>query len=238
MGFHLSWIATKGIEKNDVLRHFELEASGEFEEVPESEWTFLNVQNGWNIFIWNETELLDSAAAALTDARTDAEAIIALVAEGAMVCVCSGWKAGKKIWSISHDSSKALTNLDFEGDLPDSFESLREKCEEAQTGTTEVDYFFDVPLDVARSICGYKHDQWDESLGESPFETLNSLKPKVVRESPPLSEKQKKALEHAAKLSKGKDIYQKRLAAGLSGYSPRKNKTFLDKIRSFFPKGD
>lgn len=239
MGFHISWIATKGIEKNEVLKHFELESTGEFDAVPDSEWSFLDIQNGWNVFIWNEPEVLDTAAVKFTSDRTDAEAVTAVIVESAMVCACSGWKGGKKLWSVSHDSNHGLTHLDFEGALPPSFETVRSECEKAQADTREVDYFFDVPIKVAHSICGFQHDQCpDSSLGDSPFEMLRSLKPKVANEAPPLSEKQKKALAHATKISKGRDTYEKRIAAGLSGYSPKKKQTLVDIIRSFFtPKG-
>jgi hypothetical protein len=235
LGFHLSWIATSGIEKEDVLKHFELIATGEFDAVPDSEWSFLDNRNGWNVFIWNETEPLDEAAARLTNSRPEAKAVTAMVAEGAMVCLSSGWADGQKIWSITHDSSRGLSHLECEGNPPDSFVKLKTDCEKSQSETTEVDYFFDVPLDVAYSVCNFKHDQCpDESFGENPFEILKSLKVKGTKGERPLSANQTKALEQAAKINKGHDIYQKKLAAGLSGHSPKKKQTIADIIRSFF----
>lgn len=235
MGFHLSWLATSGIEKEAVLKHFELIATGEFDAVPDSEWSFLDNRNGWNVFIWNETQSLDEAVGKLINNRPAAKAVTAMVAEGAMVCVSSGWADGQKIWSITHDSSRGLSHLECEGNPPDSFVKLKTVCEKSQSGVTDVDYFFDVPRDVAHSVCNFQHDQCpDESFGENPFEILKSLKPRGTQERRPLSANQRKALEQAAKISKGNDLFQKRLAAGLSGYLPKKKQTIADKIRLLF----
>lgn len=245
MGFHVSWIATKGIEKQTVLDQFELAATGEFDAVPDSKWSFLDIRNGWCVFIWNETESLDETAKKLSGLTPDAVVITAMVAESAMVCVCAGWSGGNKNWEIEHDAQKELTHLRAEGNLPPSFEKFKAEYSSLQIGVEDVDYYFEIPLRVAQSICGYMHDQTMEHLGDTPFEILKSNKPEVPQKPKQVSAKVEAARAHANKYFKGQAIYEKRKAAGKEPYmrkqgqqKTKKTKSLLGELLSFFNKKD
>ena len=80
------------------------------------------------------------------------------------------WRSGKQVWRAEHTGEDDTTNLKTFGTLPPSFEAARR---EAEGGTdSEVDYFFEVPLVVAKALMGFKHD---EDLPGVDFEQFDLL---------------------------------------------------------------
>src|SRR5262249_47772900 len=71
--------------------------------------------------------------------------------------------AGVRKWAISHEGENGPKGLSTEGDLPESFPPIKTEMEEAQRAAggddADVDYFFEIPLKVAHSIVGFKHDE-------------------------------------------------------------------------------
>lgn len=86
--------------------------------------------------------------------------------EHAMISFASCWQSGRHIWQIRHDPSLGNEHLEAFGDLPPGFTGFREVAVHKQRSQHEhrrpsqsgVDYVFDVPLDTAATITGYRHD--------------------------------------------------------------------------------
>ena len=73
------------------------------------------------------------------------------------------WRGGKRKWWISHEGEAGPKGLAAEGDLPECFASIRREMEEAQRAAggdaAGVDYIFEIPLRVAQTLVGFKHDE-------------------------------------------------------------------------------
>ena len=73
------------------------------------------------------------------------------------------WRGGKRKWWISHEGEDGPKGLAAEGDLPECFASIRREMEEAQRAAggdaAGVDYIFEIPLTVAQTLVGFKHDE-------------------------------------------------------------------------------
>jgi hypothetical protein len=57
------------------------------------------------------------------------------------------WQGDKRKWQISHEGENGPKGLSVEGDLPESFASIRRELDEAQYGEgddADVDYIFEV----------------------------------------------------------------------------------------------
>ncbi|WP_293675988.1 hypothetical protein [uncultured Phenylobacterium sp.] len=87
------------------------------------------------------------------------------VDEHVMVQEARGYRDGAEVWRITHDPNEdeGVYSLDVAGEPPANFAALRSaaiKAQDAEGGEdAQVDLISDVPLDVARSICGFKHDE-------------------------------------------------------------------------------
>jgi len=91
------------------------------------------------------------------------ETIACSIEEHVMVSVAEGWISGTRSWSIGHDAQNGMFDLSSSGNLPAHYEGIKTELisqQNAEGGDdADVDYIFDIPLQVAEQICGYKHDE-------------------------------------------------------------------------------
>ena len=84
-----------------------------------------------------------------------------------------GYDAGEQRWRIIYDCEEGPDALRVEGDLPSQFGEIRRKAEAEQEAAggedADVDFLFDIPALLARSICGFM-------LGEDEAEGFRYLK--------------------------------------------------------------
>ena len=78
------------------------------------------------------------------------------------VSASAGWSNGREVWALHHvgDDSDDVDNLDIRGELPPSFTDIRAGAigsEDVGEGIT----IFDVPLEVARALTGFRRDADD-----------------------------------------------------------------------------
>jgi len=84
-----------------------------------------------------------------------------------MCSTAAHWIDGAEQWFVVHDSEDGLTSLEVIGNPPASLEPIRARQMALQEGVNDVDYIFDVPLAVAETFVGFRHDgTFDDGAGE------------------------------------------------------------------------
>ena len=87
------------------------------------------------------------------------------------------WSAGKRKWWISHEGEDGPKGLSSDGELPSSFALIRTEMEQMQANAggddAGVDYIFEIPLKVAQTIVGFKHDENPTHLLDGHFFVLH-----------------------------------------------------------------
>jgi hypothetical protein len=172
MGFSVSWLAIRGKDADTVQRELALAGTGEYEEVPESPLLGANLAEGWYLVFANRCDYADNAP--LERLSRGDLLVTCAVEEHAMISHASGWSDGRSEWSVLHDSQQGLEHLDAQGDLPPAFAAIRDRLSEEQAEQGEADYLFDVPIEVARAITGFRHDQSEPTRR---FERLSDTAP-------------------------------------------------------------
>jgi hypothetical protein len=176
MGYSLSWVAVKADPKA-VYAALNVQPTGEREEIPESAFCGAQLSGGWTLIVFNRKELKDKQ---LATASRIGETIHCFVEEHVMVTVASGWRDGKQIWRVTHDGQKSADHLSADGQVPPDFAPIRDKYLAKQTAEPEedVDHIFDIPVELARALTGFRHDQEFSGVGEKPFDVLEPSKKK------------------------------------------------------------
>jgi hypothetical protein len=179
MGYSQSSLAVSGKSPEEVLSAIGLRSTGKREEFPESRYNCANLPNGWFLVIADRagSEIIDEAA--LRQLSVGCDVIACSVEEHVMVSEASGWENGSRTWRVVHDAQRGMEHLEAEGEPPAVFPSIRNRlCEEqnaAGGSDSDTDYYFDIPVELAMSFTGYRHDKDTLGLTENSFEVLETV---------------------------------------------------------------
>lgn len=176
MGYSLSWMAVRGKSAQAILNELSFCMTDKREEIPESDLTAVEMPNGWYIIVSNHDPQVVSDVAMRRLASSGCEIVTCFVEEHVMVSSATGWKDGLLRWSVTHDAQEGLLHLEIEGEPPPEFAAIRDRMfAEQATGDQDCDYIFDVPVETARSITGYRYDEDIPGLSGEVFEVLAPL---------------------------------------------------------------
>ena len=166
-----------------MLEALALRGTGATEEIPESEITGAELPGGWYLVVSQRDCLGFTKDKALEQLSTLGEVIICFVEEHVMCSLAGCWRAGQRVWSVYHDCDGRSGNLhlDVQGQPPPAFVEIRDRLmseQEAAGGKKAgVDFVFDVPVELARAVTGYRHDQDIPELSSVAFEVLTRTHP-------------------------------------------------------------
>jgi hypothetical protein len=163
MGFSVSWMAVQGCDVTQAAEALGFELDDDVPcEIPEGD-CMGQLPGGW-VLVWiDDFDALRKGRFA--PLLKFGPAVACAVEEHVMVQEARGYREGAEVWRITHDpnAGESLYHLDVAGEPPTNFEAIRSaaiKAQDAEGGEdADVDIISDVPLDVAKSICGFKHDE-------------------------------------------------------------------------------
>jgi hypothetical protein len=130
------------------------------------------IHGGWFLLIGNRCNhrLIDEDFLARLSSRW--KCVACSVEEHVMVSSAALWEAGEPVWEVTHDAQDNIFHLASSGRLPEGFAATRDRVlrEQEREGGQQagVDLVFDVPLLLAKSLTGYKHDEPVEFLPTPP----------------------------------------------------------------------
>ncbi|GMV80874.1 MAG: hypothetical protein AMXMBFR7_20580 [Planctomycetota bacterium] len=189
MGYNIYWLGVRGKANDVVLSELGFCGTGKFEESPEGKYSAVLLSTGWYVIFANETGYYPSLSD-LNQLSQNAEVLLCQIMEGSMYSEASHWRLGTMVWNVTHDSSRGLKHLHVRGEPPAAYHKIRESLLQKQDMDTStyqgmgVDYIFDVPIELARAITGFRHDEdilyLDEDIVE-PFELLEAVAPPAKR---------------------------------------------------------
>jgi hypothetical protein len=181
MGYALSWAAIKG-DAERVHSVLGLRSTGKREEVPKSDIVGAELRGGWYLELYRAC---DAANRARKSSSRLGEVVYCSVEEHVMVSAASAWKDGKCLWSVVHNGQEGINDLQVEGPLPASLVSIRDRQrakqnaeEKVAIGTEDfaVDHMFDVPVDLALELTGFRHDRDVPGVEGNAYEVLENAK--------------------------------------------------------------
>jgi hypothetical protein len=175
MGFAISWLAVRGKSKDALLSELKLRDSGEADEVNETPVSGAEFPDGWYVVFLNDYAHPFVEEVSLLRLSAGCQVIACLIEEHVMASLAMLYENGRLVWRMSHQGEEDILNLETHGTLPGNFGGIRSglmKEQREQGDEPEVDFIFDIPLDLAESICGYRHDQAEYDFGEPEFTAL------------------------------------------------------------------
>jgi len=169
MGASLSWVAARGKSPALVLRALGMKTTGARE--PKLGWSssadvpYVGVElSDWYVAVANGEDHFASPLVAKA-LSASCEVVTCLVDSHAMVSEARGWKGGKPVWSVVHDTyRKGRDHLAAKGELPAAWDAIRRgatqrpRDEPPAPSGLPVDRIFEIPILLAEAVTGFRHD--------------------------------------------------------------------------------
>ena len=175
MGYSISWVAVKGKAPELLRQELGLSPTGAMADYGREPFTGRSLPSGWFLLVFNRCEHKFIKPKSLASLSTNCDLVACSAEEHVMVSTSELWRDGQQIWRIDHDAQESIDHLSTSGALPDSYTVIQRQCaeEQEQAGgkNADVDHFFDIPLQTAKSIVGFKHDD-DVGLEDDSFEVF------------------------------------------------------------------
>lgn len=161
-----------------------LRSTPKTEQYPESPFSMATLDTGWRVVWCNEYESQVLGSGAIEAASMVSDVLLCQVEEHVMASSSELWNQGKRKWKISHKGENGPKGLEAFGELPECFKGIKAEMEQAQLAeggdAADVDYIFEIPLKVAQSIVGFKHDE-DCPHIKAGFTVLSSSAPEAKK---------------------------------------------------------
>jgi hypothetical protein len=189
MGFNLQWLAVKNKDTKIVLKNIGLKPLGQYEELPESDFNGIEI-NDWYLVSNNfvkyfetvENQNLDDVPMVkecsvvykhftdemIKDLSKNCEIVRFDASEYKMFSKVDFWEDGKNIWSVLHDYEYGKDHISIEGNPPEILNSIVNKFKKKQDEDREgdVDYIYEIPVELAKEVVGYRYDEDVDGEGE------------------------------------------------------------------------
>jgi len=178
MGASLSWLATKGKSAATVLAELRLRATGVKGLEGESPVVGAASEAGWYLVVADEAEHDLIGPAVVERLSAACEVLTCTVEEHVMFSKATGWRDGRRLWTVTHRGEDGPVGIEESGELPPEYAGIRDAlvAQQAAEGGAEadVDMLFDIPVALVQRFTGYKHDEPSPAFEAQGFEVLES----------------------------------------------------------------
>jgi hypothetical protein len=163
MGYAVSWLAVKDAASELLLQNLGLTPTGEMADYGEALFTGRALPTGWFILFINQCEHDFMQPKTLASISAGGDVIACSIEEHVMWSTAEHWQNGAQTWRIEHDAQKSMCHIGASGLLPDGYSLIEQEFTELQKQAggedSDTDYFFEIPLQTAKGIVGFKHDE-------------------------------------------------------------------------------
>ena len=115
--------------------------------------TLARMPDGWLVIVSYKQPPFDRWA---PKAVPEGFVLTGFMNETVMVSEVRGFRDGAQEWAVVHDPDVNRRGVQVDGAPPEPFTEIYRKAQERQaTGEADVDYIFDVPIDLSAAFCGF-----------------------------------------------------------------------------------
>jgi hypothetical protein len=172
MGFRVLLVAVTGKEPARIYDEFGVVPTQEFEDIAESPVVGVSLSNGSYLLYINDPDLIVPNDVVFARLSKNARLLACYANETYMESMATSWENGRSIWSVHHDAQQGIEHLATSGTLPSQFVPIRDKLLGQQQGSSDTDYVFDIPVELANEIGGFRYDYDIKGAEGKPFQVL------------------------------------------------------------------
>ena len=175
MGYSISWVHCRGLILETAAARLSLTVTDRFDEYARAGISAQSLDDCSLLLVANRCNHRIAKAPALASLSADCELVACSIEEHVMYASSELWRNGRQIWRIEHCAEEGPDHLSTEVDLPDCLEPLLIECKRNLSDDQETGWFFDIPLDCAKELTGFKHDEDCPGIDYDAFRILESI---------------------------------------------------------------
>jgi hypothetical protein len=179
MGYSLSLLVVQCTDPDAALSALNIVRTGQSCEYACERLTGCALPQGWYLVVANRCDHRFLQANVLGLLSRNYRIVACSIEEHVMFSCAEEWVAGALRWRAVHVGEDGPIDLKTIGALPSSFQPMADAFaakQQAECGeTAAVDYYFEIPLNAARLITGFKHDENVPGLDYEQFDLLQEM---------------------------------------------------------------
>lgn len=180
MGYSISWLATHTEDKEPVNELLSLKETGKKGDYADYPVVGRILPSGWYLIVADRCDHEIVKPETLSDISSNYSVVACSIEEHCMFCSCSIWEGGAEKFSVAHKGDESFYNLETKGVSPSGYDEITNKYHKEQEKEggeqAEVDMIFEIPNMLAKSLTGFKHDEYIEGIEDGDFLILSSTK--------------------------------------------------------------
>ena len=176
MGYSLSLLAVQTSNQTEALQqlgYIRTDQSCEYAQEPLSSYALPTI---WFLIVARGCDSRFLQPKILGPLSVHFPVVTCSIEEHVMFSSAEYWAGGNQVWRAEHVGENGPIHLKTSGILPTGFEAMAAAHKEAQEADggekADVDHYFDIPLNAAKEIIGFKHDEDIPGVDYEGFEVL------------------------------------------------------------------
>jgi hypothetical protein len=186
MGYSLSLLAVQTNDPAEVLQQLGYVRTDQFCEYARESLSGYSLPANWFLIVARGCDNRFLQPKILGPLSEHFPVVACSIEEHVMFSSAEYWVSGNQVWHAEHIGENGPIHLNTSGTLPPGFEAMAAAHKEAQEADggekAGVDHYFEIPLNAAKEITGFKHDEDIPGINYENFELLrkasSSIEPK------------------------------------------------------------
>jgi len=176
MGYSLSILAVQTSDPAEALQQLGYIRTGQWCEYAREPVSGYALPNNWYLIVARGCDNPFLKAKVLAPLSKHFSIVACSIEEHVMFSAAEYWTGGNQVWRAEHIGEDGPIHLQTSGVLPPGFEAMAAAHKEAQEADggekAGVDHYFDIPLNAAKEITGFRHDEDIPGVDYEGFEVL------------------------------------------------------------------
>jgi len=180
----LTWLAVKGKAAEAVRSDLDLRAGMAITRPRRFALEGATSDAGWYLIVADARDHRLIQAPVLTKLSAGCEVLTCTVDERSLSSAATGWRDGRRLWSVTYEGEESPGDVVAEGDLPVTFAIIRQeltaKSKAEDAGDLPLDPLFEIPIEAVRNAVGYRPDEPSPAF-DGRFVVLDAINPTLMQ---------------------------------------------------------
>lgn len=180
----ITWLAVRGKAAEAVCSDLDLHAGMAITRPRRFPLEGARSDAGWYLIVADGRDHRLIQAPVLTLLSAGCEVLTCTVDEGNLSSAATGWRDGRRLWSVTYEGEESPGDVVAEGDLPVTFAIIRQeltvKSKAEDAGDLLLDPLFEIPIEAVRNAVGYRPDEPSPAF-DGRFVVLDAIHPTIMQ---------------------------------------------------------